>query len=181
MRTGDLDNVGRTPRHHTFFEMLGNFSFGDYFKREAINWAWEFITDVMAFPKDKLWISVYEDDEESYNIWKDEVKIPADKIVKLGAHSNFWPADAPTKGPNGPCGPCSEIFYDWGEDKGCGEENDPEACDIWKIEVVIPGIAMQRHSRPDLGFVYSPRNLGIFEIDRQGPEQADQPTDDNRS
>ncbi|KJJ85149.1 alanyl-tRNA synthetase [Candidatus Omnitrophus magneticus] len=115
LRTGDIENVGKTPRHHTFFEMLGNFSFGDYFKREAINWAWEFLTKEMGISAERLWISVYKDDDEAYSIWNKEIKIPAGRIVRLDADNNFWPADAPLKGPNGPCGPCSEIFYDWGE------------------------------------------------------------------
>ncbi|MGB2600274.1 MAG: alanine--tRNA ligase-related protein, partial [Candidatus Omnitrophota bacterium] len=133
LRTGDLENVGKTPRHHTFFEMLGNFSFGDYFKKEAIEWAWEFMTKEMGLSEERLWVSVYEEDEESYNIWLNEVKVPAEKIVKLGAHDNFWPADAPTKGPNGPCGPCSEIFYDWGRDVGCGKEECSPACECGRF------------------------------------------------
>ncbi len=111
MRTGDIENVGRTAFHETFFEMLGNFSFGDYFKREAIHWAWELLTDVLAIPADRLTITVYLDDDEAYNIWHDEVKIPSDRITRLGEDDNFWPAGAPTHGPNGVCGPCSEIFY----------------------------------------------------------------------
>jgi alanyl-tRNA synthetase len=133
LRTGDLENVGKTPRHHTFFEMLGNFSFGDYFKKEAIQWAWEFMTKEMGLPEGKLWVSIYEEDDEAYSIWLDEVKVSAEKIVKLGAHDNFWPADAPTKGPNGPCGPCSEIFYDWGEGTGCGKETCNPACECGRF------------------------------------------------
>ncbi|MFQ5952740.1 MAG: alanine--tRNA ligase, partial [Candidatus Omnitrophota bacterium] len=133
LRTGDLENVGKTPRHHTFFEMLGNFSFGDYFKKEAIEWAWEFMTKEMGLPEEKLWVSIYEDDDEAYSIWLNEIKVPAEKIVKLGAHENFWPADAPTKGPNGPCGPCSEIFYDWGEGTGCGRKECDPACDCGRF------------------------------------------------
>ncbi|MDP8258059.1 MAG: alanine--tRNA ligase [Candidatus Aadella gelida] len=139
IRTGDVENVGKTPRHHTFFEMLGNFSFGDYFKKEAIFWGWEFMTKEMGIPEEKLWISVYEEDDESYAIWKDEVKIPEECIVKLGAEDNFWPADAPKNGPNGPCGPCSEIFYDWGISYGCGKKGCNPACDcgrfveIWNL------------------------------------------------
>ncbi|MHC4941116.1 MAG: alanine--tRNA ligase [Planctomycetota bacterium] len=132
-RTGDLDNVGRTYYHHTFFEMLGNFSFGDYFKKEAIAWQWEFVTKILKLPEEKLWVSVYEDDDEAYAIWRDEVKVPENKIWRMGAKDNFWPADAPEKGPNGPCGPCSEIFYDFGSP---GEEGDPEAeryCEIGNI------------------------------------------------
>ncbi len=115
LRTGDLENVGKTPGHHTFFEMLGNFSFGDYFKKEAIEWSWEFLTKNLKIKPQSLWASVYEGDAEAYNIWKGVIKIPKDKIIKFGAKENFWPSEAPTKGPNGPCGPCSEIFYDYGE------------------------------------------------------------------
>jgi len=111
LRTGDLEKVGKTPDHHTFFEMLGNFSFGDYFKKDAIIWAWEFLTKDLGLKEKDLWVSVYKDDDEAYSIWKDIIKVPPKKILKLGAKENFWPSDAPTKGPNGPCGPCSEIFY----------------------------------------------------------------------
>ena len=111
LRTGDIENVGRTPFHETFFEMLGNFSFGDYFKREAIHWAWELLTKVLKIPADRLTITVYLDDDEAYNIWHDEIKVPASRITRMGEDDNFWPAGAPTHGPNGVCGPCSEIFY----------------------------------------------------------------------
>ena len=111
IRTGDIDNVGKTPRHMTFFEMLGNFSFGDYFKREAIHWAHEFLTKTLNVPKERLSFTVYLDDDEAYNIWRNEVGVPAERITRLGEDDNFWPAGAPTHGPNGVCGPCSEIFY----------------------------------------------------------------------
>jgi alanyl-tRNA synthetase len=113
LRTGDIDNVGRTPRHHTFFEMLGNFSFGDYFKREAIHWAWEFLTakNWLAISPEKLSVTVYQDDDEAYRIWSDEIGLPAAKITRMGEDDNFWPASAPSQGPDGVCGPCSEIFY----------------------------------------------------------------------
>ena len=113
LRTGDIDNVGRTPRHHTFFEMLGNFSFGDYFKREAILWAWEFLTsrDWLNIAPEKLSVTVYDDDNEAYCIWSDEVGVPATRITRMGEDDNFWPASAPSQGPDGVCGPCSEIFY----------------------------------------------------------------------
>jgi alanyl-tRNA synthetase len=149
LRTADLDNVGKTPRHHTFFEMLGNFSFGDYFKKEAIQWAWEFMTREMGLGEEKLWVSVYEDDDESYDIWLNEVKVPTERIVKLGAHDNFWPADAPTKGPNGPCGPCSEIFYDWGEDTGCGKKECNPACDCGRFVEVWNLVFTQFERRSD--------------------------------
>jgi alanyl-tRNA synthetase len=113
LRTGDIDNVGRTAYHHTFFEMLGNFSFGDYFKREAIAWAWEFLTGAkwMGIEPARLSVSVYLDDDEAYNIWRDEIKISPERIQRMGEDDNFWPAGAPSKGPDGVCGPCSEIFY----------------------------------------------------------------------
>ena len=106
----DLENVGYTLRHHTFFEMLGNFSFGDYFKNDAIAYAWEFLTEVLKLPEDKLWISVYKDDDEAAAIWKDEIGIHPDRIVRLGEEDNFW-----SMGDTGPCGPCSEIYYDHGD------------------------------------------------------------------
>ena len=136
LRTGDLDNVGKTSGHHTFFEMLGNFSFGDYFKKDACSWAWEFMTGVLKIPKEKLWISVYKDDDEAYEIWEKDIHVPKDRIVKFGAKDNFWPSNAPLDGPNGPCGPCSEIFYDWGESVGCRKKECTPACDCGRfIEV----------------------------------------------
>lgn len=133
LRTGDLENVGRTSGHHTFFEMLGNFSFGDYFKKEAIGWAWEFFTKALKIDPEKIWVSVYKDDDEAYSIWKNDIKIPAGKIVKLGEKENFWPSEAPSKGPNGPCGPCSEIFFDYGKDVGCGKADCSPACDCGRF------------------------------------------------
>ena len=113
LRTGDIDNVGRTARHHTFFEMLGNFSFGDYFKREAIHWAWEFLTsrNWLKIDPELLKVTVYQDDTEAYTIWSDEIGVPATRITRMGEDDNFWPASAPSQGPDGVCGPCSEIFY----------------------------------------------------------------------
>jgi alanyl-tRNA synthetase len=113
LRTGDIDNVGRTAYHHTFFEMLGNFSFGDYFKREAIHWAWEFLTSKkwLGLPAEKLSATVYLDDDEAAGIWLNEIKLPADRLQRLGEDENFWPANAPSQGPDGVCGPCSEIYY----------------------------------------------------------------------
>ncbi len=137
LRTDDLDKVGHTSGHHTLFEMLGNFSFGDYFKKEAIEYAWEFLTKVLKISQDKLWVSVYQDDDEAYKIWKDVIGLPEKKIVKLGDKDNFWPSEAKTKGPNGPCGPCSEIFYDFGG--GCGEPICDPSCscgrfvEIWNL------------------------------------------------
>ncbi len=121
VRTNDIDNVGRTPRHQTFFEMLGNFSFGDYFKREAIKWAWEFVTEYLKLPENRLWISIYLDDDEAFDIWHTEVGVPDKKIIRLGKEDNWWgPA-----GPTGPCGPDSEIFIDRGNGENCP---DPDNC-----------------------------------------------------
>ncbi|MBN1793686.1 MAG: alanine--tRNA ligase [Candidatus Omnitrophica bacterium] len=139
LRTGDLDNVGKTAYHHTFFEMLGNFSFGDYFKKEAIQWAWEFLRDDLRIAADKLWVSVYTDDQEAFDIWTNDIGVPVNKIVRLGEKENFWPSNAIKEGPNGPCGPCSEIFFDKGPDKGCGRTDCSPACscgrfvEIWNL------------------------------------------------
>ena len=128
LRTGDLERVGKTAYHHTFFEMLGNFSFGDYFKKEAIEFAWEFITKELKMDEKNLWVSVYRKDDEAYNIWKDDIGVSEERIVKLGEDSNFWPANAPSDGPNGPCGPCSEIFFDNDTGVGCGEKDCNPDC-----------------------------------------------------
>ena len=112
LRTGDLDEVGRTPFHHSFFEMLGNFSFGDYFKKEAIEWAWEFLTRTLSIPKERLRITVHEKDTEAFDIWHKGIGLPKEWIFLCGDKSNFWPANAPKDGPNGSCGPCSEIYFD---------------------------------------------------------------------
>ncbi|WP_250277853.1 alanine--tRNA ligase [[Clostridium] colinum] len=133
IRTGDIENVGKTARHGTFFEMLGNFSFGDYFKEEAIPWAWEFFTKVLELPEDKLYVSVYQDDDEAFEIWNKKVGIPANKIVRLGKEDNFWEHGT------GPCGPCSEIYFDKGEQYGCDNPNCYVGCDcdrymeIWNL------------------------------------------------
>lgn len=123
IRTGDIENVGITDRHGTFFEMLGNFSFGDYFKHEATAWAWEFCTKVMEMPVDKLWVTIYQDDDEAFDIWTKEVGVAADHIVRLGKEDNFW-----EHGP-GPCGPCSEIYFDRGPEHGCGKPTCGVGCD----------------------------------------------------
>jgi len=139
LRTGDLDNVGRTSYHHSFFEMLGNFSFADYFKTEAIVWAWEFFTKELNIPKEKLQISVHHTDDEAFKIWEKTVGVPSSVISKFGDKDNFWPADAPSNGPNGPCGPCSEIFFDQGEGVGCGKPSCGPDCEcdrfaeIWNL------------------------------------------------
>ena len=121
-KDSDIENVGRTPRHHTFFEMLGNFSFGDYYKKEIIPWAWEFVTEVLKLDKDRLWITIFETDDEAYDIWR-SVGVPADRIKRKGKKDNFWGPP----GASGSCGPCSEIHYDLGEQYKC---NDPRGCGI---------------------------------------------------
>jgi len=133
LRTGDIEEVGRTAYHHTFFEMLGNFSFGDYFKKEAIEFAWEFIIKELNIKKEVLWVSVYNDDEEAYGIWKNHIQIDEGRIVRLSEDKNFWPASAPSNGPDGPCGPCSEIFFDNGKLKGCRKDNCSPACDCGRF------------------------------------------------
>lgn len=130
----DLENVGRTARHHTFFEMLGNFSFGDYFKKEAIAWAWEFVTEQLELPPEKLWVTIFRDDDEAYAIWKEVAGLPDERIVRMGEKDNFW-----TMGDTGPCGPCSEIYIDQGEEMACGPDCGIGKCDcdrfleIWNL------------------------------------------------
>lgn len=131
VRTGDIENVGRTARHHTFFEMLGNFSFGNYFKKEAIAWAWEFITEHLEMPKDKLWVTIYTDDDEAFAIWANDIKVPVDRIIRM--KDNFWEIG------QGPCGPCSEIYFDLGPERGCDNPECAVGCDcdryleIWNL------------------------------------------------
>lgn len=142
LRTGDMENVGKTPSHHSFFEMLGNFSFGDYFKAEAILWAWEFLTGTLDYegtqpsqnpelclslPPQKLWVSVYEEDDEAAELWV-KLGVPKDRIVRFGQKDNFWPANAPSEGPNGPCGPCSEIYFD-----SDGKVDSPKSVEVWNL------------------------------------------------
>jgi len=136
----DLENVGYTARHHTFFEMLGNFSFGDYFKRDAIHYAWEFLTETLKLPKAKLWVTVYAEDDEAYDIWTQQIGVPLDRITRIGdnkgaryASDNFW-----QMGDTGPCGPCTEIFYDhgehiWGGPPGTPEEDGDRYIEIWNL------------------------------------------------
>ena len=123
IRTGDIENVGKTARHGTFFEMLGNFSFGDYFKEEAIQWTWEFLTDVVGLDPERLYPSVYVDDDEAFEIWNKKMGIPAERIFKFGKEDNFWEHGS------GPCGPCSEVYYDRGEKYGCGKPDCTVGCD----------------------------------------------------
>lgn len=123
IRTGDIENVGKTARHGTFFEMLGNFSFGDYFKKEAISWTWEFLTEVVGLDPDRLYPSVYEGDDEAWEIWNKDIGIPAERIFRFGKEDNFWEHGS------GPCGPCSEVYYDRGEKYGCGKPGCTVGCD----------------------------------------------------
>ncbi len=131
IRTGDIENVGRTARHHTFFEMLGNFSFGDYFKKEAIAWAWEFVTQELGLAPDKLWITIYTDDDEAFEIWNKDIGLPSERIIRM--EENFWEIGT------GPCGPCSEIYVDLGEERGCGKPECAVGCncdrylEIWNL------------------------------------------------
>ncbi|HNX27869.1 MAG TPA: alanine--tRNA ligase [Syntrophomonadaceae bacterium] len=130
----DLDTVGRTPRHHTFFEMLGNFSFGDYFKEQAVTYAWELLTEVIGLPKDRLWITIYKDDEEAFNLWLEIAELSTERIIRLGEKDNFW-----SMGDTGPCGPCSEIMYDRGIEFACSDNCAVGVCDcdrwleIWNL------------------------------------------------
>lgn len=123
IRTGDIENIGKTARHGTFFEMLGNFSFGDYFKHEAIGWTWEFLTEVVGLDKERLYPSVYENDDEAFEIWEKEIGVPREKIFRFGKEDNFWEHGS------GPCGPCSEVYYDRGEKYGCGKPGCTVGCD----------------------------------------------------
>lgn len=123
IRTGDIDIVGQTDRHGTFFEMMGSFSFGDYFKEESIKWGWEFITEVLEMPKDKVWATIYQDDDEAFHIWKDMIGMPEEHIVRLGKEDNFWEIGT------GPCGPCSEIYFDRGPEFGCGKPDCKPGCE----------------------------------------------------
>ena len=123
IRTGDIDNIGHTARHGTYFEMLGNFSFGDYFKKEAIAWCWEFLTEVCGIEADRLYPSIYENDEEAFEIWNKDMGISADRIFRFGKSDNFWEHGS------GPCGPCSEVYFDRGEKYGCGKPECTVGCD----------------------------------------------------
>ena len=123
IRTGDIENVGKTARHGTFFEMLGNFSFGDYFKKESIAWTWEFLTEVVGLDPDRLYPSVYLEDDEAWEIWNKDIGIPTERIFRFGKEDNFWEHGS------GPCGPCSEVYYDRGEAYGCGKPDCTVGCD----------------------------------------------------
>ncbi|MBU2677246.1 MAG: alanine--tRNA ligase, partial [Gammaproteobacteria bacterium] len=129
----DLENVGYTARHHTFFEMLGNFSFGDYFKRDAIRYAWEFLTETLGLPEERLWVTVYEEDDEAADIWLNEMKVSPERFSRMGEKDNFW-----AMGDTGPCGPCSEIFFDHGANvpggpPGSPDEDGDRYVEIWNL------------------------------------------------
>lgn len=154
VRTGDIENVGYTSRHCTFFEMLGNFSFGDYFKKEAISWAWEFMTAEMGIDDTRLWVSVYHEDEEAYNIWKNDIKVPVERIVKLGKEDNFWELEV------GPSGPCSEIYYDRGPEYSCGDENCMPGCECDRY-VEVWNLVFTQFDKDKKGIYHSLANPNI--------------------
>jgi len=141
LRINDIENVGRTLRHHSFFEMMGNFSFGDYFKREAALWAWEFMTapEWLGLEPERLYVTIYQDDDEAFRVWTGDVGVPEERISRWGEDENFWPASAVSEGPNGPCGPCSEIFYDRGAEFGSADESGPNVgsgdrfIEVWNL------------------------------------------------
>lgn len=152
VRTTDIDIIGTTNRHHSFFEMLGNFSFGDYFKSEACAWAYEYSTKVLGLDPDHLWFSIYEDDDETEAIWRDEVGVAVDRIVRMGAKDNFWSA-----GPTGPCGPCSELYYDQGIEVGCGSPGCAPGCDCDRFLEYWNLVFMQYDRQEDGTLVPLPR------------------------
>ena len=141
----DLEVVGRTARHHTFFEMLGNFSFGDYFKEEAINYSWEFLAEIMKLPKEKLWITIYKDDDEVFKIWNEKILISPEKIVRMGEKDNFW-----SMGETGPCGPCSEIHIDQGSDVGCKKPECNVECDCGRF-LELWNLVFMQYNRDEKG------------------------------
>ncbi len=149
MRAGgkhnDLENVGHTARHHTFFEMLGNFSFGDYFKKDAIRYAWEFLTEKVKLPKEKLWVTIFRDDDEAFDLWRKEVNFPAERIVRLGEKDNFW-----QMGDTGPCGPCSEIIIDQGPEVSCGKAECAVGCDCDRF-LEIWNLVFMQYNRDESG------------------------------
>src|SRR3989338_988420 len=155
VRMIDLENVGKTPRHHTFFEMLGNFSFGDYFKKEAIEYAWDLLVNEFRLPEAKLSIAVYEKDDEAYAIWRNERGVPAEKIFRLNEENNFWAV-----GPTGPCGPCSEIYYDLGPSKSCGKPNCAPGCDCDRF-LEVWNLVFIQYNRNEKGELIPLKNKGI--------------------
>lgn len=154
VRTGDIENVGKTDRHATFFEMLGNFSFGDYFKDEAIEFAWEFMTERLEIPKEKIWVTIYVDDDESFEIWNKKIGIEKEKIVRLGKEDNFWELEV------GPCGPCSEIYIDRGEKYGCGKDTCKPGCECDRY-VEVWNLVFSQFDKDDKGSYNSLKNKNI--------------------
>jgi alanyl-tRNA synthetase len=152
VRTNDIDNVGRTARHHTFFEMLGNFSFGDYFKKEIIPWAWTLLTEKIGLEPDRMWITVYRDDDEAAEIWHRDVGVPSDRIIRMGEEDNFWAA-----GPLGPCGPCSELLYDQGPEFSCGSPDCAPGCSCDRYLEIWNLVFMQYERREDGSLVPLPK------------------------
>ncbi|CAK9224586.1 unnamed protein product [Sphagnum jensenii] len=152
VRTNDIENVGRTARHHTFFEMLGNFSFGDYFKRQAIAWAWELATSEFKLPVERVWVSVFEEDDEALAIWRDEIGVPVERIKRMGAEDNFW-----SSGPTGPCGPCSELYYDFHPERGIA--NSDLGDDSRFIEFY--NLVFMQYNRTDDGHLEPLKNKNI--------------------
>lgn len=146
IRTGDIENVGKTARHGTFFEMLGNFSFGDYFKEEIIPWSWEYVTKELKMPVEKLWVTIYKDDDESYEIWKNKVGLPDERILRFGKEDNFWEHG------NGPCGPCSEIFYDRGEDPNCDNPDCKMGCECDRY-IEFWNLVFTQYNKTDDGYI----------------------------
>lgn len=174
VRTNDIENVGRTARHHTFFEMLGNFSFGDYFKEEIIPWAWEFLTERVGLDPDKLYATIYLDDDEAHDIWRDKVGLTEDRIIRLGADDNFWAA-----GPTGPCGPCSEIIYDQGEKYSCGKPDCAVGCDCDRY-LEIWNLVFMQFDRNESGTLTPLPNKNIdtgMGLERLASVAQDAPTD----
>ena len=155
IRMIDIGEVGKTPRHHTFFEMLGNFSFGEYFKKEAIEYAWELLTKEFKLPKEKLVIAVFEKDDEAYTIWHEKMGLEAEKIVRLDEENNFWAA-----GPTGPCGPCSEIYYDFGPKRGCGKPDCQPGCDCDRF-LEVWNLVFIQYNRNEKGELLPLKSKGI--------------------
>ncbi|MHC5034114.1 MAG: alanine--tRNA ligase [Planctomycetota bacterium] len=148
LRTGDIEKVGKTPTHHTFFEMLGNFSFGDYFKEEAIEWAWQFMREEMGIPAENMVVTIFEEDDEAERIWREVIGLPEERIFRFGEDENFWPENARTQGPNGPCGPCSEIHFDSGI--GCGKPTCNPSCDCRRYDELY-NLVFQQYDRKEGG------------------------------
>lgn len=153
IRTGDIESVGKTDRHGTFFEMLGNFSFGDYFKKEVIPWAWQFVTEHLKLPPDRLWVSIYLDDDEAFEIWHHVVGLPAERIVRLGKKDNFWETGS------GPCGPCSEIYIDRGPEFGCGQPDCRPGCDCERYLEFWNLVFIQFHQDGDQYFPLEAKSI----------------------